>query len=443
MIHYLFKQALLQDGWHNNVFVSVNTSGVISEVKKNHIPESGVTTLDCVIPSMPNCHSHVFQRTMAGMTEYKTSENDSFWSWRELMYKYANLIDAQQLYHIACYCYSEMLAAGYSSVCEFHYLHRDLNNPSNTEDMSMAIINAAHDTGISLTLLPVVYQQSHIDGSPLSGLQSRFYLSNDEYIQLYRSLQNKLFPEQNTGICFHSLRAVSIESMKMIFGELNDGQPVHIHISEQIAEVEQVLEHTGKRPVELLYDNFNVNENWCLIHATHLNDNEISLIANSGAVAGICPMTEANLGDGVFPLSSFIKRNGKIAIGSDSHILINPFQEMQILEYSQRLNYQQRVIASTPQYPNTGTLLWNFSVSGGVLSSRQPINGIAQGQKANWIELDTNNPLFTGMKCNQILDSIIFADNKTRVQSYLLGQKLTPIDKNVTKKYKNTLKSLR
>ena len=209
MNNYFFKQALLADGWHENIHVEIDTNGLFSSVLKHSTPHNSDTILDCVIPTVPNCHSHVFQRAMAGLTEYKTSENDSFWSWRDLMYRYANQIDADQLYHIACYAYSEMLESGYNSVCEFHYIHRDLTDDNNIENMSLAIIKAAHDVGIQLTLLPVLYTQAHIDGSPLSDLQQRFKLSTHEYISLYQSLERKLYPEQNMGICFHSLRAVS------------------------------------------------------------------------------------------------------------------------------------------------------------------------------------------------------------------------------------------
>lgn len=443
MQNYFFNQALLSKGWQKNVRVCIDECGMISSVVENSQKQSIDTTLDCLIPAMPNCHSHVFQRTMAGLTEYKTSENDSFWSWRELMYQYANQIDAQQLYHIALYVYSEMLQAGFTSVCEFHYIHRDLADKKNVDNMSLAIIKAAHEVGITLTLLPVLYQQAHIDGSPLNELQQRFYLSTQEYIELYQSLEKQLYPEQNMGICFHSLRAVSIEQMHEVLNHLDNGQPIHIHIAEQKAEVDQVLKHTGKRPVELLFHHFKVNNNWCLIHATHLSTIEIDLIAQSQAVAGICPMTEANLGDGVFPLTPFIKQDGLLAIGSDSHILINPFQELQLLEYSQRLHNQQRVIASTNNTQNVGTFLWNLSVSGGANACQQPLAGIEVGQLANWISINTQDPLLTQMNGPSSLDTLIFANNQISTSTYVKGQKIGNIDENITQNYKNTLKTLR
>lgn len=443
MQNYFFKQALLADGWQNNISIQINSAGIFTKVLADSEQHPDATVLDCIIPAMPNCHSHVFQRAMAGMSEYKTSDNDSFWSWRDLMYKYANRIDAKQLYHIARYCYSEMLLSGFTSVCEFHYIHRDLRDKNNIQNMSLAIIQAAADVGIGLTLLPVLYTQAHIDGATLSPLQQRFKLSVVEYIELYKSLQKKLHPEQNMGICFHSLRAVAIPQIKQVLDELDNNQPIHIHIAEQVVETKQVYEFAGMLPVELLFQHFEVNKNWCLIHATHLSDNEISLITNSGAVAGLCPMTEANLGDGVFPLQEFINQHGNFAVGSDSHILINPLQEMQILEYSQRLQNQQRVIASTSDSPNVGTLLWNSAVMGGTQACALAVAGIQTGQRANWVSIDTSHPLLTNLTGVQCLDTIIFAHNQIQTNTYIYGQKYAGIDKNIVENYKNTLKSLR
>lgn len=443
MKNYFFKQVLLPEGWCEDVRVSVDEQGNFADVYKNSPQFTNDTVLACVIPMMPNCHSHVFQRTMAGLTEYKTSDNDSFWSWRDLMYRYANKIDAEQMYHIAKYVYSEMLWVGYSSVCEFHYIHRDLNDKNNTLAMSMAIIRAAHDVGIQLTLLPVLYTQAHIDGTPLNELQQRFYLTTDEYIHLYQTLKSCLFPEQNIGLCFHSLRAASITQIKTILEAVEAGQPIHIHIAEQEAEVEQCLKHTGKRPVELLYEHFNVNHNWNLVHATHLTNQEVMLIADSKAIAVLCPMTEANLGDGIFPFSEYMAHEGRFTIGSDSHIVLNPFQELQMLEYSQRLKVQQRVIASSPQHPHVGTFLWQQSIqyaqqSHGFVGANFEIGG-----KANWLSIDMQNPIMSQLNGQQCLDALMFVDNHIAIQAYVKGQKMPSIDKNTVENYKNTLKTLR
>ncbi len=440
---YFFNRALIAEQWQKNVRVMVNSQGLISAIKTDSTYQRHDTLLDCVVPTIPNCHSHVFQRCMAGLTEFKTSDNDSFWSWRDLMYQYANQINVKQLYHIAKYTYSEMLEAGYTSVCEFHYIHRDLTDGNNTENMSLALIKAAHEVGIALTLLPVLYTQAHIDGSPLSTLQQRFQLSTDEYITLYKTLEEQLFPEQNMGICFHSLRAVSLEQMQDVIKSLDKGQPIHIHIAEQQVEVEQIQQHTQMRPVEYLYHHFDIKKNWCLVHATHLNEKEITLIAHSKAIAGICPLTEANLGDGVFPLPEFLQQEGRLSIGSDSHILINPFQEMQMLEYSQRLHKQQRVIASTSNNRHVGTLLWTKAVTAGAQACQLAVNGIQIGQQANWISLDTSHPSLVNLSAEQCLDSVIFANNKIPYQTYLKGEKINPMHQSIKENYKKTLKSLR
>ena len=437
MKNYFFKQVLLPEGWCEDVRVSIDSDGNFADVYKNSPQFPNDIVLDCVIPMVPNCHSHVFQRTMAGLTEYKTSANDSFWSWRDLMYHYANKIDATQMYHIAKYTYWEMLEAGYSSVCEFHYIHRDLTDKSNTLAMSMAIIRAAHDVGMRLTLLPVLYTQAHIDGTPLNELQQRFFLTTDEYISLYQTLKSCLYPEQNIGLCFHSLRATSIKLIQTVLNALEAGQPIHIHIAEQTAEVEQCLKHTGKRPIELLFEHFKANHNWNLVHATHLTSKEIDLITAAQSVTVLCPMTEANLGDGIFPLSEYIANKGRFTIGSDSHILLNPFQEMQILEYSQRLNDQQRIIASSSHYPHVGTFLWQQSIQFAQQSHGFVGENFQIGHKANWLSIDTQNPLLTQLNGPQCLDSLIFADNHISVQAYLKGQKLTAIDENTLENYKN------
>lgn len=443
MKNYYFKNALLPNGWAKQVRITINNYGELNSVVENTEIQVDDIELDCVIPTMPNCHSHVFQRAMAGLTEYKTSENDSFWSWRNLMYKYANQINTEQLYDIARYCYAEMLEAGYSSVCEFHYLHRDLEDKKDCLNMSKAILKAANDVGIGLTILPVLYTQSHIDGSELSDFQQRFLLSAEEYITLYQQLEEELFEGQNLGICFHSLRAVSIDQMHFILDELENGQPIHIHIAEQQVEVDQVLKHSGLRPVEFLYENLNVEKNWCLIHATHLNNDEIQMIADSKAVVGICPLTEANLGDGIFPLPKFMTKNGLFAIGSDSHISINPFQELEILEYSQRLKQQQRIIASTDDSKYVGTFLWGSAVIAGAQSCQLNVKGIAVGQRANWISLDTSHPLLTKLTPESCLDSVMFVNHKLNNQSYIRGLKFNGITKDIQESYKNCLKSLR
>lgn len=442
MKSYFFKNALLPNGWQKNVRVECN-HGVFTQVVANSQAHADDIQQNCVIASMPNAHSHVFQRCMAGLTEFKTAKHDSFWSWRELMYRYANSISPEQLYHIARFTYAEMLDAGYSSVCEFHYVHRNLADTKDISSLSKAVLKAANDVGIALTFLPVLYTQADMQGSELSPLQKRFELSVDEYIELYAELKKALFPKQNLGICFHSLRAVSIPQMQSLLAELNEPQPIHIHIAEQTAEVQQCLEVHGKRPVELLFENFEVNANWSLIHATHLTPNEVKLIANSKAVAGICPLTEANLGDGVFPLPQFMQQNGVFSIGSDSHIGINPFLELQTFEYSQRLALQQRIIASTETTENVGDYLWNQAVKGGSQSSQLNTHDIAENQQANWIELDSEHVLATCLSPSATLNATIFVDSRIMKKHFVAANATPALSEEILENYKNTLKTLR
>ena len=444
MKNYFIKHALLPEGWSDDVRICVGSKGIINKIETKTRARYHDTELDCIIPMVPNCHSHVFQRAMAGMTEYKTAKNDSFWSWRDLMYQYANKIDSNQLYHIAKYTYSEMLHAGYSSVCEFHYIHRDLNDTNNTEDMSLALIKAAHEVGIRLILLPVLYTQAHINGLPLDELQQRFKLSVEEYCQLYKRLNKHLYPNQQLGICFHSLRAVSLEQMHEVLQQLDDGKCViHIHIAEQNAEIEQIYKHTGKRPVELLFDKFQVNERWCLIHATHLTGDEISIISQSKAIVGLCPITEANLGDGVFSMDKYMQFNGRFALGSDSNITLNPFAELQLLEYSQRLKLKQRNVCCNSEYSSVGSYLWNEVVNSGNLASGLMLAGIKVGNEANFINLNSENALLTGLTGEKCLDTYIFTDATLSKEIHHLGENINDIDAQIIQNYKKTLKSLR
>ena len=405
MNSYFFKSALLPSGWHSNIRVTVD-NGYYHTVAVDQSPQSTDQVLTCVIPQMPNVHSHVFQRAMAGLSEYRSASEDDFWSWRDLMYRLANEMDADRLYQVAKSCYSEMKRAGYVSVCEFHYLHRLKENPADYLTHSKVLLNAADAVGLNITLLPVLYAYAGPGEQPLSAKQKRFELSVDEYLDLFHQLQSELKPGQNLGICFHSLRAVGIDQMRQVMAALPDGLPIHIHIAEQQAEIDAIEQQFGLRPVELLYQQFEVNHRWCLVHATHLNPNEIELIAESGAVAGICPLTEANLGDGIFPMPAFMRAGGVLAIGSDSHIEINPANELKMLEYSQRLAVQKRNVCCDTEQKHVGTWLWLRAVAGGAQVSNQPLRGIEVGQKAAVVALN-GLPM---MSSEHALDAWIFSD---------------------------------
>ncbi|TDR20402.1 formimidoylglutamate deiminase [Marinicella litoralis] len=405
MNSYFFHAALLPDGWQHNVRVTV-ADGHYQSIAVNQTLQAKDQPLTCVIPQMPNVHSHVFQRAMAGLSEYRSASEDDFWSWRELMYRLANEMDADRLYQVAKSCYSEMKRAGYGSVCEFHYLHRAKQDPTDYLTHSKVILKAADEVGLNLTLLPVLYAYAGPDKQALSPQQKRFELSVEEYLDLFKQLQGELSVGQKLGVCFHSLRAVSQDQMHQVIAALPDDLPIHIHIAEQQAEIDAIKAQYGQRPVAWLYQQFAVNSRWCLVHATHLNDQEIDLIAQSGAVAGICPLTEANLGDGIFPMPAYMAAGGALAIGSDSHIEINPANELKMLEYSQRLALQKRNVCCDTEQTHVGTWLWLKAVAGGAQVSAQPVSGIAVGQKAVVIDLHGRQQAASA----QVLDGWIFSD---------------------------------
>ncbi len=424
MQSYFFKSALLPKGWCQGVRVSTS-EGVFKAVETNCQARPEDRCFNQVIPAIPNVHSHVFQRAMAGLSEYRKAPMvgslnsggsvDSFWSWRDLMYQLAQQMDGQSLYQIAVQCYTQMRDAGYASVCEFHYLHRDKERSEDFFSHSEILLKAAAEVGLPITLLPVLYAFSAVGEKPLNPEQRRFELSVDEYIELYNHLQTKLQDRQNLGICFHSIRAVNQQQMQAVIDALPQDAPIHIHIAEQQAEIDQAIKYYGTRPVTWLFDHFKVDKRWCLVHATHLDEHEVKLIADSGAVTVICPLTEANLGDGIFPMPAYMANDGVWAIGSDSHIEIQPQQELKILEYSQRLWHQQRNVCCDDRQPHVGTWLWLRAVAGGNQACQLIRNGIEVGCSARVIDLQPTNV----MNAESALDGWIFSDQVKAVASTL------------------------
>lgn len=413
MNSYFFQSALLPTGWQQRVRVTV-TDGRFSQVAVDAEPQPGDQHLGVVIPAMPNGHSHVFQRAMAGLAEHRSNAaaagQDSFWTWRERMYQLANELDHERLYEVAKACYQEMREAGYAAVCEFHYLHRRLDDPSDYLSHSLALLRAAAEVGLPITLLPVLYAFSGVGDQALNPMQQRFGLSVEEYLDLHDQVRPKLQAEQRLGICFHSIRAVNQQQMAAVIKALPVDAPIHIHIAEQQAEIDQALAHYGQRPVAWLMDHFAVDHRWNLVHATHLDDNEIQQITDSGAVAVLCPLTEANLGDGIFPMPAFRQRQGVWAIGSDSHVEIQPQQELKMLEYSQRLQQQQRNVCCSPAQPHVGTWQWLQAIKGGNQACGDEVAGIQAGALSGVVELLGHDP---AAAAEQQLDSWIFSDRAT------------------------------
>ncbi|MBL4894748.1 MAG: formimidoylglutamate deiminase, partial [Emcibacter sp.] len=412
MIEYFFEKACLREGhgkgqpgvWQKNVRVTVDDSGYISSVESNASVQKEEKINGFALPGFPNSHSHAFQRVLAGRTEYKEKgpKADNFWVWRDLMYQFANAVTPEDLRHIASFLYLEMLKAGYTSVAEFHYLHHQPGGVlyDNPAEMSLAILDAAEKTGIAVTHLPVLYMQGGFGHHPLVENQRRFGHDVASYMKLRDRLQHGIgqysSPHQ-LGVAFHSLRAVPeaalTEVMDIFDGNPSPSGPIHIHIAEQMQEVKDCLNHTGQRPVEWLLSHHNVDSRWCLVHATHMTGAETTALAKSGAVVSICPTTEANLGDGFFPLAEFLASGGRISVGSDSNSLINPCEEIRWLEYGARLVGQQRNIAANEDDPHTGSALFTAIQNGGAQALGQKTGAIAVGYRADIIVLDGETSL--------------------------------------------------
>ena len=374
MSAFFAERALLPSGWSSNVRLEVSAAGVITHIASD-AQASGAERLNGpLLPGMPNLHSHAFQRAMAGLAEVAGNPNDSFWTWRDLMYRLVGQISPQQLGVIARQLYIEMLKGGFTSVAEFHYVHQDVSGKpyADPAELALQVSEAARSAGIGLTLLPVLYSHSGFGGQAPNEGQRRFIHSTDSYLDLQARLLPLLReqPAQQLGLCFHSLRAVTPEQIGAVLAASDKNCPVHIHIAEQQKEVDDCLSWSGRRPVQWLYENAAVDQRWCLVHATHVQPDEVALMAHSGAVAGLCLTTEANLGDGIFPAVDYIAQSGRWGIGSDSHVSLSVVEELRWLEYGQRLRDQRRNRLYRSDQPMVGRTLFDAALSGGAQIGR-------------------------------------------------------------------------
>ena len=371
-----------------------------------------------VLPGIPNLHSHAFQRVMAGLAERQTHAQDSFWTWRETMYRIAARFDPDSLQAVAAQLYVEMLEAGYTTVCEFHYLHHapDGRPYADPAAMSKALVAAARETGIRLTLLPVLYMAGGFDRRPLSERQRRFGHDLDAFLRLVESLRALEDEALRVGVAFHSLRAVPPEAMDAALAALPPDIPLHIHIAEQIGEVQDCLAVRNARPVEWLLDHAPVDARWTLVHATHLTGPETAAVAASGATVAICPTTEANLGDGLFPLREYLDAGGAWGIGSDSHVSVSPVEELRWLEYGQRLQTRHRNIAVRADNGSVGETLLHGTLASGAAATGQAVGLLAPGQAADWVVLDAQAPVFAGARPADVADRWLFAGNRPLVR---------------------------
>ena len=398
------------------------------------------------LAGLPNLHSHAFQRAMAGLAERQSHPQDSFWTWRELMYRFAGRITPDAMHAIATQLYVEMLEAGYTTVCEFHYLHhrpdgRAYDPPA---EMSQALIAAARDAGIRLTLLPVLYMSGGFDGRALSERQRRFGHTLDAYLALLQTLRAMQDDTLAVGIALHSLRAVPEAAMREVLAAVGaDALPIHIHIAEQIGEVQDCLALRGARPVEWLLAHADVDARWTLVHATHLDAAEVQGIARSGATVAICPTTEANLGDGLFPLADYLRAGGHWGIGSDSHVSVSPVEELRWLEYGQRLATRHRNIAVSAAQPSTGELLYSQALQGGLRACGQ-----GAGASSDFIVLDDDAPALAGATPRDLLDRFVFAGNRALVkETHVAGRQVVAEGRHgnreaVARRYGHALREL-
>ncbi|MGN6365592.1 formimidoylglutamate deiminase [Asticcacaulis taihuensis] len=387
-----FEKALLKSGWQSNVLLTIE-NGRIASIETDAAPQGERHGIG--VPGMPNLHSHAFQRVIAGLTERRSGEQDSFWSWREQMYKFQARIGPEELQTIAALAYMEMLEAGFTRVGEFHYLHHDIDGRpfADLAEMGGRILAAAEATGIGLTLLPVFYAHSGFGGLPPTPGQVRFIHDLDGFQRLLDASHGHAarLDDAVVGIAPHSLRAVTPEELTALV-PMAQGGPIHIHIAEQVKEVEDCLAHTGQRPAEWLFDHAPVDDQWCLVHATHMTAEEMTRLAKSGAIAGLCPITEANLGDGLFPARDYLKQGGRFGIGSDSNVLISVAEELRLLEYGQRLIHRERNVLDN---------LYVRALDGAQALGVQ--SGIAIGEPADIVSLDCD------------LDSFVFASARSPI----------------------------
>jgi formimidoylglutamate deiminase len=413
------ENALLPGGWARDVLLQWDAAGRLQSVAAGAVAGSAPRAAGPVIPGMPNLHSHAFQRAFAGLTEYRGESQDSFWSWRNLMYRFAAQITPESLEAIATWLYVEMLEAGYTSVCEFHYVHHDRDGRPYADDatLSLALLRAARNAGIGITLLPVLYQTSGFGAKPPRADQARFIRSADNMLALLERLAPLARAQcAGLGLAPHSLRAVPPDSLAAAVQGLTaiDARaPIHIHIAEQTQEVDDCVAWSGQRPVQWLLENAPVDARWCLVHATHMTPQEYADAARRGAVAGICPTTEANLGDGIFDMPRWQSHGGAWGVGSDSHACVNAAEELLALEYSQRLSLRQRNVLASAAQPQVGTALWLASVQGGAQAAGRPIGGLAVGQQADFAVLDAAHIALAGLPVESLLSAHVFGSHRT------------------------------
>jgi formimidoylglutamate deiminase len=416
--------ALLDDGWRRDVAIDVGDDGRIARVDHG-VAKKGEPLQGPVVPAMPNLHSQAFQRASAGRTGTPTpSRDDSFWTWRQTMYATVERLDADALEAIAAQAFVEMAKAGYSSVAEFHYVHHDQHGKAYTDPAELAwrVVGAAATAGIALTLLPVFYGHGGLGGAACLPAQRRFANTVHAFERLCAALARKATEHGYVlGVAPHSLRAVTPDELAKVVQCAPPGAPIHIHVAEQTREVDDFLRLSGERPVEWLLAHANVDRRWCAVHATHMTAQEVQGLAASGAVAGLAPCTEADLGDGIFEGEAFLRAGGRFGVGSDSNTTIDPFAELRQLEWSQRLALRRRNVLVAASDAPVGEALWRTAAQGGAQALGIAAGRIAPGMRADLVVLDPEDPALVEQPLATLLDAAIFGPCRRPVRDVVIG----------------------
>lgn len=418
------ERALLPGGWAHDVRLEIDAAGLLGRIEPSARAEGAERLLGPLLPGMSNLHSHAFQRAMAGLTEVAVSAEDSFWNWRERMYRLVARLDPEQFETIARQLYIEQLKAGYSSIAEFHYLHLDRNGRpyADPAELSLRLARAAREAGIGLTLVPALYSHAGFGGLPPGAGQQRFILDTDGYLDLLARLRPALEPAgQHLGLGFHSLRAVTPGQIARVLAASPIDGPIHLHIAEQQKEVDDCLAWSGRRPLQWLFEHCPVDQRWCLVHATQAQPDELARLAESGAVAGLCPTTEANLGDGLFPATDYLALGGHLGIGSDSQVSVSVVEELRWLEYGQRLRDRRRNRLVQAGRPAVGAALYQAALSGGAQALGQPVGALEVGRRADLLVLDGADPYLANAEGDQILNRWLFAGGDRQVRDVMVA----------------------
>jgi formimidoylglutamate deiminase len=451
-----FESALLPGGWARRVRLS-GEDGIIHTVEAQVDPGDDDERHALAVPGMPNLHSHAFQRALAGLTERRGPGEDSFWTWRELMYRFVERIDPDQLQAVAALAFAEMLEAGFTRVGEFHYLHQDRSGVPFADPGELAgrIAAAAAETGIALTLLPTFYAHGGFGAREPSPRQRRFVTDLERFARIMESSRKAVGALEGglVGVAPHSLRAVTPQELPALLA-LAAGGPIHIHVAEQVREVEECVAWCGRHPIECLFEATAVDERWCLVHATHATPAQLERIASAGAVVGLCPMTEASLGDGVFPAAEFRAAGGRLGIGTDSNVLLDVAAELRILEYSQRLTRRMRNVLAGGSGHSTGRSLFDAALSGGTQALgakpagvREPV-GLTAKAPFDLVSLDAGHPALLERHEDEILDSWIFAAGRDVIDCvWRAGQKVVSAGRHcrreaIVARYRRAMKAL-